>query len=418
MSHETDSAIVVSDEEMLANSGLDVAKALRERERELDEREGDLRAHDSDHTARGPRTEQELELDDRRRKLVERWADVDRGGQSLRTQSESLDVRRQDLGTRGDAFLARRNDLADKRRQLNEAHTPVFHASTMTLQGETMTLQEENAALGAQLRADIDQYNLDYDGFLTELEQHVQLEEQWLSEMATWVADRRQHNVDVNQWNVEAHRIEADFRVLGSQRAQLMRDIKAFIGPYKVDETVRREMTSEMSHRLWRCEDQRLVGMQFELLCVDVLRAMSFRVTHEGGTDDRGIDIRAEETARSGEAFRYVIQCKYRGKDKTVGRTAIAQFAGDLPSPAEYDKAVFVTAGRFEEDAAEHAEQRGISLWDGVWLCQQLIDEEVGFDVQFSTAGYDVQFNDAYWDELIERAVKLRAKSREAATRS
>lgn len=398
MSHETDLAITVAGEEMLANSGPDTASVLREREQELDEREDDLHARDRDRDERRQeRSEREQELDDRRRKLVERWANVDDGGQSLRAQSESLDLRRQDLGTRRDDFTARENDLADKRRQLDEVHAHALHASIMTL-------EEENAALRAQLSADINHYNLKYDGFLTELEQHVQLEGQWLSEMAKWVADRRQHNRDVNQRNVEKARIVADLRVLSSQRAQLMRDIKEFIGPYKVNETIRREMTTQMNQSLWRSEDQILVGIQFELLCVDVLRAMSFRVNHEGGTDDRGIDIRAEETARSGEAFRYVIQCKYKGKDGTVGRTVIAQLVGDLPADVKYDKAVVMTAGRFEPEAAEHAAQKGISMWDGVWLCQHLIDEEIGFNVKFSTAGYDIQFDSDYWDDLLKRA--------------
>lgn len=410
MSHETDAAITISGDEMLANSGQDVARVLRERERELDERERELDERGKGLDERGQGSgEREQELDDRRRELVERWADVGRGGQGLRAQSESLDLRRQGLGTRQDDLAARVDDLVDKRRQLDESHTPALHTSIMTL-------QRENTALHAQLSADIDQYNLDYDGFLTELEQHIQLEEHWLSEMATWAADRRQHNVDVNQRNVEGHRIVADLRVLGSQREQLMRDIRAFIGPYKVDGTIRRKMTAQINQSMWRCKDQKLVGTQFELLCIDVLRAMSFQATYEGGAGDQGLDIRAEETARSGEVFRYVIECKYKGKDGAVGRADIAKFAGDLPSVAEYDKAVVVTAGRFEADAVERAEQRGISLWDGIWLCQRLIDEQVGFKVQFSTAGYDIQFDDAYWDSLIERAAKLRAEIRRATT--
>ena len=390
---------------LAAASNQDAAKVLDERERELDERQQTImeRQRDLEERNRGADA-REQELDERRRQLVQQWAHIDEQGHIFREQSSSLDASRRDLGRRREELNNRQQELLKRRQELTQED---IREGRM----EAVMLGHENEALRTQLSVDIDRYNLDYDSFLVGLKEHIGRGDSWREQMAAWLSDRQQHNVDVNQRNQDRRSLGADIDVLMAQHGQLQQDIKAHIGPYIVDESVRADMTGEMGQRLGRHNDRLLVGTQFELLCVDLLRAMAFHVQHEGGTDDRGIDIRAEETARSGETFRYIIQCKYKGRNSTVGRTAIAQFAGDLPSSAEYDKAVFVTAGRFEADAAEHAEQRGISVWNGVWLCQRLIDEEVGFKVTFSTTGYDIQFDDAYWDELVERAKKLRAGS-------
>ena len=405
MSNELDAKAEGAGTLVAAVPGQSAAHLLDERERDLTERGQEIRERqrDLEERTRGA-DEREKDLDARRRQLVQQWANVDERSQTLRDQSSRLDVSRQDLGRRHEDLGNRQQELLERMREFIERSPDLTQEDIreQTL-GHAMR-RRENDALSAQLSVDIERYNLDYDDFLGGLEEHIGLEEVWRNEMSTWLSDRQQHNLDVNQRNRDGRSLRADLDVLVAQRSQLRREIKAHIGPYVVDEAVRRQLTAKIDQRLWLSNDRMLVGTQFELLCVDVLRAMSFRVTYEGGTDDRGIDIRAEETARSGEAFRYVIQCKYKGKDGTVGRTAIAQLAGDLPSVAEYDKAVFMTAGRFESEAAEHATQRGISTWDGVWLCQQLIDEEIGFKVGSSTAGYDIQFDNDYWDELLARA--------------
>lgn len=405
MSNELDAKAEGAGDPVATVPGQSAAHLLDERERVLTERGQEIRERqqDLDERARGA-DERERDLDARRRQLVQQWANIDEQGQVLRDQSSKLDVSRQDLGRRHEELENRQQELLEQRRELAERSNDLTEDDIREQTLRHTMRRRENDALSAQLSVDIDRYNLDYDGFLEGLEEHIGLEEVWRNEMSMWLSDRQQHNLDANQHNRDRRSLRADLDVLVAQRSQIRQEIKAHIGPYVVDEAVRRQMTAEIDQRLWLPNDRMLVGTQFELLCVDVLRAMSFRVTHEGGADDRGIDIRAEETARSGDVFRYVIQCKYKGKDGTVGRTAIAQLAGDLPSVAEYDKAVFMTAGRFESEAAEHAAQRGISMWDGVWLCQQLIDEEIGFNVGFSTTGYDIQFDNDYWDELLARA--------------
>ena len=89
--------------------------------------------------------------------------------------------------------------------------------------------------------------------------------------MNAWLWDRQRHNSEINDGNSLKSSLEAELRLIAAQRQTLeadearhRQDIKAYVGPYEIDEKVRKKLMSEMDD-LWRCDDKIIVGIQFEL---------------------------------------------------------------------------------------------------------------------------------------------------------
>ena len=290
---------------------------------------------------------------------------------------------------------------------------------------QASALRQEAQALSERLSVDINEYNRQYDEFLVSLQKHLATQVEWRSSVNAWLWDRQRHNSEINDGNSLKSSLEAELRLIAAQRQTLeadearhRQDIKAYVGPYEIDEKVRKKLMSEMDEVLWRCDDKIIVGIQFELLCMDMLASEQLSVERVGGGEDGGIDLKATESASSGREYRWLIQCKYKGKDGVVGRTEVSQFIGDLSMAGSYERACFITGGVYANDARELAETNALDLWDGIDVCRRLVTRHIGIHDRVTTRGHDVTFDDEFWDRLHERAELLHAQARRQSRKS
>ena len=412
---------------------------------ELETRETELRARDTDLVSRvsdlKSRSEslyersegsdvRESELDDRRRNFVDSWTNADEEAQSIRAESNRLDKWRRELGEKqqeSKEAATRWRGAADLHAKLlKEMHegsdSRAPHSSDASFRRELMqsgreaeARQTEAEALTARLSAEIDDYNRTYDRFLETLEKHIAEQVAWRSVATEWLWDRQRHNVDVNNRNAESKSIGYEQKLLQAERdiwvTDMQRwrgDVSDFLGPLDIDEAERKRIALKMDKLVWDDQDEQLVGIQFELLCTDLLNEIGYSATHEGGHDDGGIDVRATEVALTGQAWICLIQCKYKGANGVVGANEVSQFIGKLSVAGQYNRALYVTAGAIHKDAVSIAEANDIDFWDGRQLFARLIAEGVGLEDRISTSGHSIQFDTEYWQQLAIRASAVR----------
>lgn len=381
----------------------------------------------------------EADLDDRRRAFVEEWDVAERQSAEVRAESQRIDQWRLELATKQQASkeaYERLQSISDEHSSLlKELHegsgtNPPHQADgrlrrELAQKGREVDARKiESEALAARLTAEIDDYNRTYDQFLVSLERHIAEQVSWRSTVTDWLWDRQRHNIDVNERNAEGKAIDFEFKLLQAERdiwlGEFQRwrdDVSKLLGSLEISESLRSELTSEMDKLVWQHDDDQLVGIQFELLCADLLKQIGYSVTHEGGHDDGGIDIRASEGALAGQSWICLVQCKYKGSTGVVGANEMSQFVGKLSVAGPYNRALFMTAGTFHEEALDIAESNQVVVWDGREMLRQLVEEGVGLEARLSTDGRDLRFITEYWEELARRGEEIREARRKPSRR-
>ncbi len=413
---------------------------LKRRDQDLIDRLADLRQRSESLHERSEGSDvSESELDERRREFMRRWAEVEEDSAELRSESDRLDKWRQVLEDKQqksrEAAKLWRNAADIHAKLLKDLHegtdsTPP-HTAGARLRREILNSgreaearSAEAEALSAQLSAEIDEYNRAYDEFLVSLERHLAEQVARRSVATEWLWERQRHNSDVNQRNAEGKSISHEQNLVQAERIiwvndmQRWRDdVNRYLGDLVIDEVQRKAIAKEMDNLVWKDNDEQLVGIQFELLCTDLLNQIGYSAAHEGGHDDRGIDIRASEFALTGQAWICLVQCRYKGLSGVVGENEVSQFIGKLSVAGDYNRALFMTAGVFHDDAVSIAESNGIDYWDGHKLFETLIAEQVGLEDTVSTAGHNIRFDTDYWEELRNRALVVRNSRRGTVSR-
>lgn len=371
--------------------------ALAKEREDLDRRSsalhngGDLRAN-------------ETALDDVRRELVARWATMDEIGHILRSESAWLDERRAALADEEEGLRNLSERLGSIENEMNEMHRLSGHSAEYESLRRTVTpIRRERAARSDQISARIAEYNHRYDAFIQTLSSHMSTVDDLTAQLKDWIVRRHNHNDAINEVNTAHALVQTGYKVLDNDEIRFMEDVRAYLGPFRLSDSAKKELTHQFNMLIWKSDDQHIAGRQFELLCVDLLDRMSFGVTHTGGSDDHGIDIQADEMSPTGGRYRYLIQCKLGSGSEPIGTNPIAQFIGRLPDRREYDKAAVVTSGDFDDNAKTLAAERNVVLWNGAWLLEQLVKNNVGFNLGFNVDGYSVRVNREYWDELEKR---------------
>ena len=76
------------------------------------------------------------------------------------------------------------------------------------------------------------------------------------------------------------------------------------------------------------------------------------------------------------------IQAKRYDLEKTVGRPELQKFGGAIPE--KNVKGLFVTTGRFSQDAQKYANDRHIILIDGQRLAELMIEHDFGVSTEYT----------------------------------
>ncbi len=142
------------------------------------------------------------------------------------------------------------------------------------------------------------------------------------------------------------------------------------------------------------------------MLCEDLLLAQDFsEVIRQGGGEDGGVDIWANQVGSDSDPLRTAIQCKLKGEHGRVGLKDVILFHGKLSTDHKHHRAIVMTAGGIEEDAADWARTRGVEFWDGFRLFEMMITSGIGFEL-FHGTDDDLAARPiaSYWDDLVRRA--------------
>lgn len=353
---------------------------------------------------------------------------------------EAFETKWASYGPRLAAHRDRRNSL-DKRR----ASLPgvVYNVENTLLNQEQEMLSRELDQLLSERRLQHDRFDrllIDEQDFLDELHERLTVGaalvvpegtpraslDIWLSEVADWHSvvvrqlrdvqrwfrDRRtldarldKLNADVRQWNRDIHGQNAAVERLNAGRIDWVLNADRHLRQnFEVTEAIRRRLVraidSKLSHR-----NGPVRGLAFEMACEDVLRAHRFaEVVRQGGVDDGGVDIWANQISPDEGTLRTAIQCKIKGEHGMVGRNDVMLFHGNL-SENLHHRAILVTFGRVEPSAMQWGSARGVEFWDGQRVCEMMIAADVGLDLyRDKRENLAVCLRDAYWDELIARA--------------
>lgn len=103
-----------------------------------------------------------------------------------------------------------------------------------------------------------------------------------------------------------------------------------------------------------------LTWKQFEEVVADAFRAKGFRVQEVGGPGDGGVDL----ILRAPNGALHPVQCK-RWKNWQVGSPMMREFVGAIAGVPGADHGIYVTCGRYTEDAKAVAKRHAIELIDG-----------------------------------------------------
>ena len=346
----------------------------------------------------------EAALDGARRKLVARWTEIDEFGRILRSESTWLDERRAALADEE----KHRRELRDRIKSIEHEMSDIHRLGGHSVEYESLRkmvspMRRDHDAHSERLSARITEYNHRYDALIGALNSQIPHLDEIITGLKDWRTQRHGHNDAINKFNTDRALVDAGYEVLRHEDISLREDIRAYLGPFRLTVDAKNKITHQFNTLIWTSKDRNIAGLQFELVCVDLLRRMDLDVTHTGGSNDQGIDIRAAATTPTGGQYRYLIQCKLRSGGSAIGVNTIATFVGRLPERRDYDKAAVITSGDFDDAARTHAAERDIELWDGAWLLERLVTNNVGFNLRFAVDGYSVGVNSEYWDDLARR---------------
>ena len=394
----------------------------------------------------------EWRLEERRRTLIDRWPSRDEIGRELCGRSDALARRRAVLTKTSARLHQSRAEVSSRRDALASSEPHVLGVvdedqSALAWKNEVDQLYSDRQLLVLDLNcfyAELAQYRAAYFDWLREARHALEAtpprsgskrrtgmgENGWRRDMLSWIGDCERHlrsfeRVDtlVRQVRADVQRMFADLERMRREtdecRAslqQLRHDEECFEKDasesvresYTVTEQVRRVLVEEVGEKIKRGDDG-AHGTVFEVLCRDVLEALGLVVVARTGGNDGGVDFDAEESVSSGVLIRYKVQVKFKGIRRRVGRSEVSKFIGDLPGDRrEFDKAIFITAGRFHDEARERATDQRVELWDGSRLLEKMIRNGVGIDFVHHMDGVSVpRLLDEYWEGLMMRAASV-----------
>lgn len=244
----------------------------------------------------------------------------------------------------------------------------------------------------------------------------------WREEMAAWmlleidlVEDRQQFVSDHKELARSRERLQLDVERNQIERDKLSADIDAFYGDqadwfrefaksYEIDKSVRQRWMRDIGRRTERVTSP-VWGTMFELFCAELLEQMGFdEVKWQGGTNDAGVDIWADEASYSSDITKLAVQCKFKGEHGSVGESDVMVFHGKLSMADRYHRAVVMTFGRIEKGAREFGEKNGVEFWDGQRLCEEMALKKLGLQFAHGPSGHELEIDEEWWDELLARA--------------
>jgi len=119
----------------------------------------------------------------------------------------------------------------------------------------------------------------------------------------------------------------------------------------------------------------------FEKLVVELMEKMGYgrgQITQK--SRDEGIDGMVYQDKLGFDVI--YIQAKRYDLEKTVGRPELQKFGGAIPE--KNAKGLFVTTGRFSQDAKKYANDRHIILIDGQRLAELMIEHDFGVSTEYT----------------------------------
>lgn len=119
----------------------------------------------------------------------------------------------------------------------------------------------------------------------------------------------------------------------------------------------------------------------FEQLVVALMEKMGYgrgQVTQK--SRDEGIDGMVYQDKLGFDVI--YIQAKRYDREKTVGRPELQKFGGAIPE--KNAKGLFVTTGKFSQDARKYASDRHIILVDGQRLAELMIEHDFGVSTEYT----------------------------------
>ena len=119
----------------------------------------------------------------------------------------------------------------------------------------------------------------------------------------------------------------------------------------------------------------------FEKMVVELMEKMGYgrgQITQK--SRDEGIDGMVYHDKLGFDVI--YIQAKRYDLEKTVGRPELQKFGGAIPE--KNVKGLFVTTGRFSQDAQKYANDRHIILIDGQRLAELMIEHDFGVSTEYT----------------------------------
>lgn len=119
----------------------------------------------------------------------------------------------------------------------------------------------------------------------------------------------------------------------------------------------------------------------FEKMVVELMEKMGYgrgQITQK--SRDEGIDGMVYQDKLGFDVI--YIQAKRYDLEKTVGRPELQKFGGAIPE--KNVKGLFVTTGRFSQDAQKYANDRHIILIDGQRLAELMIEHDFGVSTEYT----------------------------------
>ena len=410
---------------------------LRERERALKERGLALDRESRSFEVRASvLDERERELDERRDALDERAAADDTDGSDLVERwplGDDLAVeflnRYQELGTHANQNRER-GVLLDQ--ELRSKLEPPSAKDQHTLDIERRRYDLRSNELNDAISLTNDGYHTWYNDLLAHVlndavwEQDnildLRLTSVWREEMTSWLRHKVQLMTEGRELNAEfdgltrsREQLRLDAEMNQVERDKLSMDIdtfqhdlrdwhQGFAASYPIDQRVRRRWVRDIASRT-KGVSQLILGTTFELFCAELLEQMGFdEVKWQGGSDDGGVDIWADEVSYSGDVTKLAIQCQFGGEHGSVGRNKVMIFRGNLSMVDRYHRAIVMTFGRIEKDAGRYGFENGVEFWDGQRLCEEMALKKLGLQFVHGPDGHELAIDGEWWDELIARA--------------
>jgi restriction system protein len=138
--------------------------------------------------------------------------------------------------------------------------------------------------------------------------------------------------------------------------------------------TVSEEITDEQLLRYLQQMDE----WDFEEFVADLWRRKGWDAEVDGGTNDRGVDVRATQSYPYEQ--KVLIQAKRYGPTTTVGSPDVQQYASLAHQEPGVDKVLIVTTNGFSSQAKEMARDLNVKTIDGTGLVH-IIREEDALDL-------------------------------------